>query len=135
MHHFGYKHLVVLILVGLVSFAATINFSQKSKNAPAEDIQALDARLLQDLQQQEIDIDAKTRCLMACQNVNESDLKSLFELKNVNYDKCEAGNCHVTSYTIEGDLKDGKKVSFKLDSGEDGNVLKDLKVENTTCDC
>ncbi len=115
--------------------AAINNNTKEGKNSPSPEIQQLDAKLLVDLQQQEISIDDRTKCLMECAEIQENDLRSLLNINNVNYEKCEAGNCHVTSYTLEGKTQTGKAVSFKIDAGEDGNNLHDLKLTEANCDC
>ena len=75
--------------------AAINNNTKEGKNSPSPEIQQLDAKLLVDLQQQEISIDDRTKCLMECAEIQENDLRSLLNINNVNYEKCEAGNCHV----------------------------------------
>ncbi len=135
MHQFNYKHAIGFILVGAIALSAAIINPGKNENEPAADVKALDAKLLVDLRNQTIEMDDKTKCLMECQNIQESELKSLFDINNVNYAKCEAGNCHLTSYTIEGKLENGNQVTFKLDSGEDGNELRALTVNEADCGC
>jgi len=135
MHQFNYKHAIGFILIGAIALSTALINPGKNKNEPAADVKALDAKLLVDLRNQDINIDTKTKCLMECQTIKESELKSLFDINNVNYAKCEAGNCHLSSYTIEGQLENGSQVSFKLDAGEDGNMLRELTVSKADCDC
>lgn len=135
MHQFNYKHLIGLLLAGAVVLGTGELKDKKADKAPSEEVQALDAKLLKDLQHQEIQIDVKTATLMECGDVTESELRMLFDINNVNYNKCESGNCHYTSYTIEGKLDNGTEVLFKLDSGEDGNVLRDLTFQGETIPC
>lgn len=135
MHQFNFKHAIGFILVGGIALSAAFIGPNKNEKEPSADVKTLDAKLLVDLRNQEIEIDAKTKCLMECNAVNENELKALFDINNVNYDKCEAGNCHLTSYTIEGKLKNGNQVSFKLDSGEEGNQLRGLTITESDCDC
>lgn len=129
------KHVLGFILVSVIILFITIATSNPVKDGPSQDIKDLDAILLLDLRQQEINIDGKSKCGMDCMNINASELKEMFAVENANYSKCEPGNCHITSYNIEGELKKGNAVSFKLDCGEDGNTLKELAVENNNCYC
>ncbi|MBC8048223.1 MAG: hypothetical protein H7Y00_15595 [Fimbriimonadaceae bacterium] len=142
MHHTNPKQVIGLIVVSTVLLCATIITNNKTDSSKANDlaepsaaVKELDGKLLTDLRSQEIEIDEKTKCIMECTNVSETELKSLFAIENVNYEKCEKGNCHLTSYTIEGKTNDGKQLSFKLDSGEDGNSLRELNVNDINCGC
>lgn len=126
MHTVNYKQVIGFIAVSTLILGATLMREKEDAEAPDEAIQALDAKLLNDLKQQELQIDPKTAELMTTHHISENDLRSLFDIDHLNYGKCEAGNCHYTSYTIEGKLDNGKEVMFKLDSGEDGNMLRDL---------
>ncbi len=126
MHAVNYKQVIGFIAVSTLVLGATLMRNQEDTKAPSADVQALDAKLLNDLKQQELQIDPKTAELMATHHISENDLRTLFDIDHLNYGKCEAGNCHYTSYTIEGKLDNGKEVMFKLDSGEDGNTLRDL---------
>lgn len=131
------KQVFILIGISTILVCATFISSYKTfDNAePSSDIKNLDAKLLTDLQNQEIVIDEKTKCLMECNQMSEAQLRSLFAIENVNYEKCEKGNCHLTSYTIEAKTDDGKQISFKIDSGEEGNEVRDMQVKNNDCDC
>lgn len=135
MHQLNYKHVIGFIVVSTLVLGTTLMQEKKSETAPEADVQALDAKLLTDLQTQEIAIDPRTQCLMDCASVSESELRMLLNIKNLNYEKCESGNCHYTSYTIEGKLENGKQVMFKVDSGEEGNLLRDLTFAGADCDC
>lgn len=135
MHQFNYKHLIGLLLMGGVVLGTSRMQHKGEENAPSADVQALDAKLLTDLKHQDLQIDPKTASLMECADVSEDQLRALFDINNVNYDKCESGNCHYTSYTIEGKLDNGNAVLFKLDSGEDGNILRDLTFQGATAPC
>ncbi|MBK9507453.1 MAG: hypothetical protein WBP31_01375 [Chitinophagales bacterium] len=135
MHRFDYKQVLGLLIIVLLSSAAINRKNKAASNAPSEDVKKMDAMLLSDLKQQEITIDEHTQCLMECASIKETELRALFDIDNVNYSKCDAGNCHLTSYTIEGKLDNGKAVSFKLDSGEEGNQLRALNITEADCNC
>ena len=135
MHQFNYKQALGVLIIVLLTSAAVNRKNKAENNAPSDDVKAMDAMLLTDLRHQEIDIEANAACLMECAAIEETELRALFDINNVNYSKCEAGNCHLTSYTIEGKLNNGNNVSFKLDSGEDGNVLRALQVDKADCGC
>jgi len=126
--------IVVLITTTLIVCASFIE-NKPAENEPSADVKTLDAKLLTDLQIQEVQFDKKTECLMSCVELNKSEILQLLDIKNVNYGKCEPGNCHYTSYTIEGKTSEGKKLQFKIDSGEDGNIVRDLQIEGSDCNC
>lgn len=137
MHKIKPWYVIPLLIVCLLVFAASVyvNRNASSEASPAEDIKRLDEKLLLDLQSQDIEMDANTKCLLACHAISEAELRTMFQLQNVNYAKCEKGNCHLTSYTIEAKTSNGKAVCFKLDSGEDGNTIRELQVSGVACDC
>lgn len=135
MHQVNYKYVFGFIAVSTLVLGATLMQTKADENAPDPDVQALDAKLLSDLQQQEIAIDKRTQCIMECASISEEELRMLLDIKNLNYEKCESGNCHYTSYTIEGKTSGGKNVVFKIDSGEEGNLLRDLTLQQADCDC
>jgi len=102
---------------------------EKQQDEPSKDIKQLDALLLTDLRTQEIEFSDAAKATMDCSNMDEQELKTYFDIENVNYTKCDPGNCHYNSYTIESTTKTGKHISFVLSSGEDGNYVEDLHVE------
>ncbi len=123
--------LVVILLVVGYTIVSSKNSSKIENNITVE---KLDALLLADLQHQQIDIEPASKEIMDCSNISESEIRQLFNFKNINYSKCEPGNCHTTAYTIEGNLQNGNPVSFKLDCAEEGNVLREFKI-NGKADC
>ncbi len=135
MHQVNYKYVLGFIAVSTLVLGTTLMQNKTDENAPDPDVQALDAKLLSDLQQQDITIDKRTQCIMECASISEEDLRLLLDIKNLNYEKCESGNCHYTSYTIEGKTSGGETVMFKIDSGEEGNLLRDLTLQQADCDC
>lgn len=126
--------LVVITTTILIVCAAFIS-KDPVENSPAADIKALDAKLLTDLHQQEIIFDKNTECLMLCNEISRSEIITLLDIKNVNYGKCEPGNCHVTNYTIEGKTSSDKAVQFNIESGEDGNIISKFVVAESDCNC
>lgn len=135
MHPFNFKHLLGFILVSTLVLGATLLQDKNDPEAPSSDVQALDAKLLTDLKTQDIEIDARSKCLMECAAISETELRTLLDISNLNYGKCESGNCHYTSYTIEGKTESGKQVTFKIDSGEEGNLLRELTLPDNGCGC
>jgi len=134
-HQTSWKFVAGSIVVMTILLGTTLLQNKKDADAPSEDVQQLDAKLLADLQNQEIAIDNQSACIMECAQIRESELRSLLDIAHLNYGACETGNCHYTSYTIEGKTEGGKQVQFKIDSGEEGNLLRALKVENVHCAC
>lgn len=135
MHQVNYKHAIGFILISTVILGVTLTRKNSDTEAPNADVQALDAKLLTDLQQQEFTIESKSACVMSCANISEEELRLLLDIRNLNYEKCEPGNCHYTSYTLEGKTESGQLVQFKVDSGEEGNLLRDLTLQGADCDC
>lgn len=126
--------LVVITTTILIVCAAFIS-KETTENEPSADVKALDAKLLTDLQEQELIFDKKTECIMECNGINQSEIIPLLDINNVNYGKCEPGNCHVTNYTIEGKTSSDKNVQFNVESGEDGNIISKLIVVDSECNC
>ncbi len=126
--------LVVITTTILIVCAAFIS-KETTENEPSADVKALDAKLLTDLQEQELIFDKKTECIMECNGINQSEIIPLLDINNVNYGKCEPGNCHVTNYTIEGKTSSDKNVQFNVESGEDGNIISKFIVADSECNC
>ena len=126
--------LVVITTTILIVCAAFIS-KETTENEPSADVKALDAKLLTDLQEQELIFDKKTECIMECNGINQSEIIPLLDINNVNYGKCEPGNCHVTNYTIEGQTSSDKNVQFNVESGEDGNIISKFIVADSECNC
>lgn len=126
--------LVVITTTILIVCAAFIS-KETTENEPSADVKALDAKLLTDLQEQELIFDKKTECIMECNGINQSEIIPLLDINNVNYGKCEPGNCHVTNYTIEAKTSSDKTVQFNVESGEDGNIISKFIVADSECNC
>lgn len=135
MHQGGTKSFIGLLLVSTALLCSTFIHKKEDSNAPSGDIQALDAKLLADLRHQKIEADPASTCVMECGHISIDQLKMFFDIDLVNYDKCDEGNCHFTSYTIEGKTDDGKSLQFKLDTGEDGNLIHALTIDGVNCAC
>lgn len=130
MHQTSRKQVLLLIATATILLGtALISKNDTDKNAPSAEIQKMDAMLLSDLRHQEIEFTDETKTIMECSGMSEIEIKNYFDLENVNYSKCDPGNCHYTSYTIESKTGKGKNISFVLTSGEDGNHLDDLQIE------
>lgn len=107
--------------------------AQKQQETAMSDVE-LDNRLLEDLKTQEFEVDQKSNCLMECNQISEGDLKAMFAAKNLDYNSCDFKNCHLTTYAIEGVTASGKEVKFIVETGEEGNAISQLQVEEL-CDC
>jgi len=118
-----------MIAVSTILLCATLIPQNNTEKGPSDEICRMDAMLLNDLRQQEIVIDKVSEEQMDCSGMEVADVKNLFRIEDVNYDKCDPGNCHYTSYTIESKTKAGKTISFVVTSGEDGNHLQDMHIE------
>lgn len=130
MHHTSRKQVILLIITATFLLGgAIISRHDPGENEPSAEIKKMDALLLTDLKGQEINFTDDVKETMKCSGMNEAEMRSYFDLENVNYAKCDPGNCHYTSYTIESKRSNGKTISFVLTSGEDGNNVNDLKVE------
>jgi hypothetical protein len=130
MHQTSGKQIWLLIATSTILLCGTlIKRNHHAENEPSSEIKKMDALLLKDLQHQEIDFSEQTKETMQCGEINENELRSYFDLDKVNNAKCDPGNCHYNSYTIESKTKSGKEISFVLTSGEDGNQINDLKLE------
>ncbi|MEZ5015043.1 MAG: hypothetical protein R2794_12195 [Chitinophagales bacterium] len=115
---------ILFILVATVA----IFLSNRNKVTDQDDMRDLDAKLLSDLQHADIGYTDAVKATMLENNISVDDLKPLLTVEHVDYDACDPGNCHYTSYTIEGKTKNGKQVRFKIDSGEDGEDIQMLEV-------
>lgn len=130
MHHTSRKQVFLLIITATLLLCGTfISRSHQDESEPTAEIKKMDAFLLTDLQKQEIHLTDEIKATMQCGDITEKEMRSYFDIKNVNYGKCDPGNCHYTSYTIESKRNNGKEISFVLTSGEDGNKIYDLEVE------
>lgn len=129
--------LLVLLCITIVStaFLTRDTASANSDFTPSDEVQKLDAKLLLDVQGQEISFEEKSLCMLECSKLSEQDIRKLLVAENINYEHCEKANCHFISYTIESHTEDGRAISFKLDSGEDGNEIRDLQVAKADCEC
>ena len=130
MHHTGRKQVILLVITATILLCGTImSRNYNSESDPSSEIKKMDALLLTDLQSQEINFTDEIQEAMQCGNITEKEMRSYFDIENVNYAKCDPGNCHYTSYTISSKRSNGKEISFVLTSGEDGNHIYDLEVE------
>ncbi len=129
------KQGLVVITTTILIVCAAFIIKEPVENEPAADVKALDAKLLTDLQQQEIIFDKKTECLMLCNDISSEEIIPVLDSKNVNCGKFEPGNCHVTNYTIEGKTSSDKTVQFNVESGEDGNIISKFIVADSDCNC
>ena len=130
MHQTNGKQIWLLIATATILLCGTLmRRNDQPENEPSSEIKKLDAMLLKDLRHQEINFSDQTKETMQCGGINENEIRSYFDPENLNYAKCDPGNCHYNSYTLESETKSGKAISFILTSGEDGNEINDLKLE------
>ncbi|HAE13804.1 MAG: hypothetical protein H6548_09660 [Chitinophagales bacterium] len=132
MHHIDRKQLWFLLIVGALFFAGTWMRRDKQDQTPTTEM--LDAQLLKDLQGRTLQADEHTLCIMECAGITTTDLKDLLVSENLDQDQCDFGNCHYTSYALKGHLKNGKQVSFTVETGDGGDILKDLQLPDD-CPC
>jgi hypothetical protein len=129
MHKVNNKQQWILIAVATILLGTTlINREKKEDAMPSAEIRELDAMLLSDLRSRPVELDHAIVSTMDCAGLKENDLKELFAIGNVNYEKCDPGNCHYNSYRIESSSK-GREIAFTLTSSDTGTAISDLAVE------
>lgn len=131
--HINKKQLAFLLFI-IAAIAIGSKLRNINSSGSDDTVRQLDEQLLQDLVQRPLSYSDSTECVMQCAGITEQDLKQLFSTRNLDYDNCDFGNCHITTYTLEGELRSGKHVSFRVSTGEDGDKLDQLIVEEE-CSC
>ncbi|MFN3938997.1 MAG: hypothetical protein ACK4IY_00330 [Chitinophagales bacterium] len=136
MHHIDKRQLVFLLVVSTLLFAGTLYRNNQQSKVYSISDRELDAKLLADLRNMDIVLDDSTVCLMQCEGIDTSALTTLISAGNIDYDKCDFRNCHLTTYALEGETQTGKKISFLLETGEESTAIKKLEVNgNSHCSC
>lgn len=136
MHHIDKKQLVFLIVVSTLFLAGTLYRNNQHAEENTISDKELDAKLLADLRKADFAIDANTACLMECEGLNNSTLATMISAENIDYSNCDFRNCHLTTYALKGETLTGKKISFLLETGEEGTTIRNLEVNgNNNCNC
>lgn len=136
IQHIDKKQLIFLLIVGGLFLAGTMLRSEKAGGDATVTKEALDEKLLADLQQEDIQLSENVACVMQCEGLDTNELKGLFAIANVDYNSCDFSNCHNSRYALSGTTSGGRQVSFVLEAGDDGNRITELKLQNATpCDC
>lgn len=136
MQHINKRQLWFLIIIsGLFIGSRCMQESAEKKFVSAgKSVDELDAALLHDLRGRQFSMDEQTACIMDCNGISQQQLTALLHPENIDYDNCDFGNCHYTSYTIAGKLDDGTGVRFVVETGDGGDIIRQIEIQNT-CNC
>ncbi|MBK6731950.1 MAG: hypothetical protein IPG60_13630 [Bacteroidetes bacterium] len=136
IEHIDKKQLIFLLVVGGLFLGGTIYRNNQAKETSAISKEALDEKVLADLQQNDIQLSDNVVCVMQCEGMDTEELKTLFAVSNVDYNSCDFSNCHNSKYSLSGETSKGKQITFILESGDEGNRITHLELQNPNpCDC
>lgn len=134
--HIDKKQLIFLLVVGGLFLGGTLYRNNQTKETSIISKEELDEKVLEDLQQDNIELSDNVLCVMQCEGMETEELKALFAVSNVDYNSCDFSNCHNSKYSLSGETSKGKQITFILESGDEGNRITHLELQNPNpCDC
>ncbi|MBK8487295.1 MAG: hypothetical protein KBH11_13290 [Bacteroidia bacterium] len=136
IEHIDKKQLIFLLVVGGLFLGGTMYRNNQAKNTADISKESLDEKVFADLQQDDIELSDNVVCVMQCEGMDTEELKTLFAVSNVDYNSCDFSNCHNSRYSLSGETSKGKQITFILESGDEGNRITHLELQNPNpCDC
>ena len=136
IHHIDKRQLLFLVIIGGLFLLGYIYRKNQTSQTEQTGLDKLDDKLLAELQYADISVTDDVACVMQCADLNTNALKPLFSRDNLDYSNCDFNNCHNLTYAITGKISGGKEVTFTLESGETGNRITHLELEEQdNCDC